>query len=206
MKITSVLNCLVALVCGALTLTATEEPPRLSLHRSNGGLELSWPGTKIGTDGSTLRPYFELQRSFDLRLWQPLGERMRVAAAMPAQSLSTTLALDQPRAFYRLLSIEPNGSTKLASGGAQVFGYADAFTQELQRIGQISVAQFAAMFTNDVSYLLGISWDPTTAQFWSQFNTDPALVNQGKDETDPGYRTFDFRLSEPELALFKQNG
>ena len=61
-------------------------------------------------------------------------------------------------------------------------------------------------FPTATNYLPGISWDPTTAQYWEQFNADPNVVNEGKQEGDPGYRTFDARLNPQELALFKTNG
>ena len=47
-------------------------------------------------------------------------------------------ALRHAHAFYRLLRIEPRNIAKLGSGGAEVFGYTDAFSAELQRIVQIS--------------------------------------------------------------------
>ena len=47
---------------------------------------------------------------------------------------------------------------------------------------------------------------PTTGQFWDRFNANPDVVNEGKNQDDPGYRTFDFRLDQRELAVFKQNG
>lgn len=76
---------------------------------------------------------------------------------------------------------------QLGSDGAQVFGYGDAFAQELQRIGQISPDQFATMFPNSANYLPGISWDPSTAQFWDRFNVS-------------------YRLNSAELQLFNTNG
>src|SRR5439155_258703 len=124
-------------------------------------------------DGSVARPYFELQRSFDLWRWQPIGERERAATQTPGQNLHATLALDQPQGFFRLLSIPAGGIAKLGSGGAEVFGYGEALAQELRRIGQISPDQFAAMFPNGATCLPGISWDPTTGQFWDGFNANP---------------------------------
>ena len=183
-----------------------QEPPRLSASRSNAGLELAWPATVQKTNGSIVRPYFELQRTFDLQHWLPIGERQRAATATLGQSLSAIQPLDAARAFYRLLSIEPGSVGTLGAGGAEVFGYGAAFAQELQRIGQISPEQFAVMFPNAANYLPGISWDPTTGQFWNQFDVDPAVVNEGKQEGDAGYRTFDFRLDATELQLFAANG
>jgi hypothetical protein len=123
-----------------------DEPTRLSVRRSNAGLELSWPGANQKTDGSVVRPYFELQRTFELQRWEPTGERQRALATTPSQSLGATQPLDDSKAFYRLLSIESAGVAKLGSGGAEVFSYGKAFAQELQRIGQISPDRFAEMF------------------------------------------------------------
>ena len=142
------LSPIIALVVLVALPVRSQEPTRLSASHSNAGLELSWPATAQKSDGSVVRPYFELQRTFDLQRWQPIGERQRAAATAPGQTLNMTLALDGPSAFYRLLSIEPTTVAKLGSGGAEVFGYGEAFAQELQRVGQISPDQFAAMFPN----------------------------------------------------------
>ena len=56
-----------------------EEPPQLSGKHSSSGLELSWPATIQKTDGSVVRPYFELQRTFDFQRWEPIGERQRAS-------------------------------------------------------------------------------------------------------------------------------
>ena len=184
----------------------SQGPTRLSASHSRAGLELSWPATAQKADGSLVRPYFELQRTFDLQRWQPIGERRRAAASAPGQTLNMTLALDVPSAYYRLLSVEPSTVAKLGSGGAEVFGYGSAFAQELQRIGQISPNEFAAMFPNSANYLPGISWDPTTGQFWDQFNADIDKLNAGKEWGQPGFRYFDARLATDELAVFKKNG
>src|SRR6266536_2008909 len=187
MKRSNVLSATIVLIILLPPQARSQEPARLSASHSNAGLELSWPATAQKADGSVVRPHFELQRTFDLQRWQPIGQRQRAATTAPGQTLSMTLALDGPSAFYRLLSIEPSTVAKLGSGGAEVFGYGDAFAQELQRVGQVSPDQFAAMFPNSANYLPGISWDPTTAQFWEQFNANPAVVNEGKNEGDPGY-------------------
>src|SRR5689334_15391404 len=152
----------------------SEEATRLSISRSQARLELSWPATVQRPDGSVGRPYFELQQSIDLEHWQPIGERQRGAAAAGSPLLSATLALDEPRAFCRLLAVEPSVASRLGSGGAEVFGYRGAFADQVQRLGQISPEQFAAMFPGPTNYLPGISFDPTTAQFWDEFNADPA--------------------------------
>ncbi len=104
----------------------SQEPPRLSASRSNAGLELSWPATTLRADGSVVRPYFELQRMFDFQRWVPIDERQRAATATPSESLSVKQPFEESKVFYRLLSIEPSNADNLGTGGAEVFGYAEA--------------------------------------------------------------------------------
>jgi hypothetical protein len=196
----------VTLVCSTGFFSSAEESAKLSVVRSATGVELSWSATVQAPDGLIIRPYFELQRSTDLLHWQPIGERLRAATPTPGQSLSALLTLGEPRAFYRLLSVAPQTSAGLGTSGADVFGYGPAFAQELQRIGQISFDQFAAMFPPPTNYMAGISWDPITAKFWDQFNADPAVVNSNKNWGDPGYRSEDYRLYPQELVRFRTNG
>jgi hypothetical protein len=189
-----------------VSITSANEPTRLSWRPSQTGLEVSWPGVIKANDGSTVRPYFELQQSFDLRLWKPVGERQHARADTLASTLGLSLSLGQPNAFYRLLSVEAPETASLGIGGAEVFGYEDAFANALQRIGQISPDQFAATFPTTAQYLDRVSWDPTGAQFWDRFDANPDVVNRGKNGDAPGFRTFDTRLNPQELALLKTNG
>lgn len=200
-----------AALAGLLVVSNTRaaepaEPPPLIIRRSGNSLELSWPATFQRIDNTLARPYFELQQSTDLQHWEPIGERQRASSARPGEWLRMTVGADRGQAFYRILSVEPRAITKLGLGGEEVFGYGTAFAEELARIGQISPDQFAALFPNSAQYLPGISWDPTIAQFWLEFNADPNLVNRGKSPEHPDYRTFDYRLNERELTLLKKNG
>jgi hypothetical protein len=162
---------------------------KLTLHLNGPNLELHWPSQSVGNDGTAVFPWFEVQRSTDLIDWQPLGERQRGSAALPELSFSQGLGTNEAWAFYRLLVVEQPAVANLSTNSGEIFGYGDAFAQALQGIGQISPDEFAAMFPSTASYLPGITWDPTTAQFWDLFNDDPAV-----------------QLNAPELAIFKQNG
>jgi hypothetical protein len=161
----------------------------VTVHLNGPNLEIHWPSQSSGNDGTAVFPWFEVQRSTDLINWQPLGERQCGSAALPDLSFSEALGTNEPCAYYRLLVVEQPAVADLSTNGADVFGYGDAFTQELQGIGQISPDEFAARFPSTASYLPGITWDPTTAQYWDLFNDDP-----------------DYSLSAPELAVFEQNG
>jgi hypothetical protein len=95
---------------------------------------------------------------------------------------------------------QPAGG-KAAKANEDSLGYTAHFQRELRQIGQISPEEFARRYPSQAKYLAKLSWDPTTAKFWDDFNRDP--------QTLPPHRRFgnpDFRLNDAELAKFKQNG
>ncbi len=81
---------------------------------------------------------------------------------------------------------------------ADVFGYTAAFDQALNKLGEISPEEFAKRYSSPARYLERLTWDPTTARFYKEFNTDPLQA--------PKKWGFDFRLNAEEAAAFKKNG
>jgi len=92
----------------------------------------------------------------------------------------------------------------IAKALGDVFGYTAAFDEALKPIGQISPQEFAATYASGAKYLPKISWNPTTAKFWDEFNLAPEENNKNKDRKN--WREADFRLNASELAAFKKNG
>jgi hypothetical protein len=80
-------------------------------------------------------------------------------------------------------------------------GYSAHFNDQLRKIGKITPEEFAGRYPGKAKYLDKITWDPTTAKFWADFNKDPQKIPFGKR-----FGRYDFRLSDKELASFKQNG
>lgn len=76
------------------------------------------------------------------------------------------------------------------------FGYTAAFDAELKEIGQITPEQFAKRYQSKAKYLDKISWDPTTAKFFKDYNSAPDRRRGGAD----------FRLNPQETDVFKKNG
>jgi hypothetical protein len=118
-----------------------------------------------------------------------------------------------------------------AAGAAGTSTFSAAFDQELKKLGQISPEEFARRYPSKATYLAKISWDPTTAKFYDQFNMDPSkpdatvrvkgpsaaiarrvweAQNPGKEPpkepTRPAKGLYDFRMNAGELAYFKTNG
>ena len=176
-----------------LAIVAGEPPPYLSILPKKSGPDLLWEPGLPNQGGSAGYPFFELQRSSDLLDWEPVSERFTRGLTNPPSPFAFPMALDSPRGFYRLLRIDRTAPGGLASGGAEIFGYSATLAEELKEIGQISPAEFAAMFPNPAEYLPQISWDPTTAPFWAEFNNPAASWFRGN-------------LSTAELGLFQTNG
>lgn len=159
----------------------------------------------MSTSGAAVYPSFQVQQSHDLSSWAVVGRELKQAGSN--STLQLLVPRSQPHAFFRVLAQWPQVQPyALAESGAEVFGYTKAFASELERLGQISTDAFAAMYPPPDNYLSRISWDPTTAQYWDLFDTDPALHNIGLQPTNSGYRMYDFRLNTNELAILRQHG
>lgn len=174
-----------------------EQPPSLSI-RSTGNasiVNLQSPGV---TPVAGTRFRLRLESSADLRDWRDDGDW---AALTPdGNGLNVT---PEPQRFFRFnSSIEPTG---LPVDGAEIFGYGRIFAEELQKVGFLTPAQFAASQPS-FGYLESIDFDPRTAKYWDLFSADPAVVNVGLTTNSPGYRLYDFRLNPAELAVFQTNG
>jgi Protein of unknown function (DUF3160) len=90
---------------------------------------------------------------------------------------------------------------KAKAPGDDSLGYSAHFERELKQIGKISPKEFGRRYPSQAKYLDKLSWDPTTAKFWDDFNRDPKDLPQNRR-----FGRFDFRLNEAELAGFKRNG
>jgi len=176
---------------------------QLEIQPRGPDLQLSWPGSVLLDSGRKVYPVFQLERSPDFQNWQPLGTTVKGGTG----PMTLLVRPSETRLFYRLgANWNQSSAQGPVSGGAAVFGYEAAFRSELERLGQISTAQFGALYGLTNEYLSTLSWDPTNALYWDRFAADPAVHNQGLSRTNKGYRWYDFRLNDTELALFRRNG
>jgi hypothetical protein len=174
--------------------------------RSDGpGLELSWPGSLLLPSGRTVYPIYQIEQTTDWLQWQPSGPLVKGQGGN--NPMTRFISPSESRSFFRLRAQwEAVTGSATGDGGAQVLGYDAAFDAELERVGQISTAEFQSRYGVTNEYLQTFGWDPTTATYWDRFNADPAVNNEGLSRTNKGYRYYDFRLNDAELAALHRNG
>ncbi len=177
----------------------------LGVRSDGSALELNWPGSLLLPSGRTVYPIYQVEQTADWLQWRPSGAAVKGQGG--SGPMTRFIAPSESRSFFRLRAQwEPATGSAIGDGGAQVLGYDTAFDAELQRIGQISAAEFQSRYGVTNEYLQTFGWDPTTAAYWDRFNTDPAVNNEGLSRTNKGYRYYDFRLNDAELAALRRNG
>jgi hypothetical protein len=178
----------------------------IGIQREGARINLTAPSSLNVPQQGRVFPEYTVQRSRDLMSWEPVGGKVRGIGGVSGEQLTMSLPADSGPGFYRMI-VSTNSATaqQTGAGGAEVFGYGSAFADELAKIGLLSVESFAANWPQP-SYLPQITWDPTTAAYWTNFNVDPAVWNATYSTNTQEPRLTDFRLNEAELAIFKTNG
>lgn len=139
-----------------------------------------------------------LQRSTDLKTWNPVGAKVRLQALADASGV--TLAEDSGGlGFYRLSARETSFT---ATEGAEILGYVSSFADEIDALGAFTQADFKERFGFEGEYLPGISWNLTNSLYWDAFQRDVVKTQVFNTIlTIPA-----LKLSAPEFALFRTNG
>jgi hypothetical protein len=150
---------------------------------------------------SATYPAYTILRSLDARTWEPVAGPVNGSVGVSDELLRIAAPQAGDHAFYRVVAnIQP---AEDGNFGDAIFGYGTRFSQEIQRLGQLPLADFVALYGPTNQYLPAISFDPTTAEFWDQFSLDPAVHN-ATNAANP--RLTDFRLNTNEFAVFQTNG
>ena len=189
----------VGLVVLAMKVLAGQSPEPFSISNSGNQPLLILSREPVPPVSGT-RYILQVESSSDLRNWKAGGE------LVPANdgTLVFPFAVSSGSQFFRLRS---QVAESVAEGGSEtLFGFQRIYGEELRRIGFLPSEEFAARHRPSDQFLDRIRFDPTTAKFWDAFNAVPASVNQGLTASSPNWRSFDFRLNETELALFRTNG
>ncbi len=106
-----------------------------------------------------------------------------------------------------IVSTNSQTTNETASAGADVFGYDTIFGSLISQLPSISIGDFSASYPLP-AYIPQLDWDPTTAQYWTNFNIDPAIWNLSHNNgtNSEGQRSTDYRLNSNEFAIFMTNG
>ena len=172
-------------------------------------LKTSGTQAEVGIDSqlelpvSAMYPEYVIQQSSNLVNWATVAGPFAGGVGVSDEFLRVAVPAGGGQSFYRAIA-----NVKLAEGGDRlgdaIYGYGTAFSQQLRQLGQLSLSNFVAMYKPTNPYLPQITFDPSTGDFWSAFDLDPAVWNA----TQPYqlWRMFDFRLTPTERAVFQTNG
>ena len=188
---------------------ALAQPIPLVLTPSGAQVELSWPSAINNSASDLVPPEYEVQFSADLKDWQPLGGKVRGIDGRSGSFLRLDLAQQPGPVFYRVVGDSSSSNTnETGSGGAQVLGYDSVFSTRLGQIGLLSIEDFATNAGN-LAYLPQITWDPTTAQFWTNFSSPTFHTDSVPVAYPAGASTnisYNYVLDATEMGLFMTNG
>lgn len=177
----------------------------LQLRPRGQSVDLSWPSS-VQTGQGPVDPEYTIERSYDLGSWAPVGGKVRAIPGRSGPVLDVPLDAHPGPVFYRVKAdFSPAATQQTGTGGAEVFGFAAEFAAELQRLGFLSLEAFADSYPTPPC-LSSITFDPTSARFWTNFNTNPADWNAGLPSNSSDRRLYDFRLNAAEKARFMTNG
>lgn len=173
----------------SLATTAFSADVRLELQGTQA--RVSWPSSMNVPGHGIVWPEYRVSHSTDLVNWKQLGGRLRGVSGRTGPMFTATFSRQPKAGFFRVESDTNPASASvgvLGEGGGAVFGYSDRFADEINRIGLMTLDEFAASVPSP-EYLPQLSFDPTIAAYWEYFNTNAS-----------------FRLNAAELEKFKTNG
>ncbi len=178
--------------------TAQADDLVLQLPRPKGPvLELKLSGAPVAGPVEV-----RVQKTRDFQLWENVGVKRRIAAAEVLDG--ALLGTDEGQSgFFRLVT---RPTRFVSDDGDETLGFAGLFADELDALGSMDVDDFAARYPSGANYLPALTWDPTTAAYWTQLN-DPAPTGTPKPfEGGARIPLSPWTLNGAELECFRTNG
>lgn len=162
----------------------------------SGQVQVGWqaPGGSL-TRGTE----FRVQKTEDWKSWRNVGAKLRLPAGITSSGVAFQEGVNQ-LGFYRLLLSDSARFT--ASSGEEVLGYQGALADELTLVRNLSLSEFGVRYQPTESYLSGLTWNPTNALFWGEFNRSYPPIYQPPRQI-PGVN---FTLSSNEFSALNSNG
>jgi hypothetical protein len=179
-----------------------EDRIQLQLNKSTAQGEIGLH-SQMDLPVSGMYPEYVIQQSSNMVNWTTAAGPFSGSVGVSDELLRVAVPTDGNQLFYRVVA-----NVKVAAGGSgigdAVYGYGTVFGQQLQQVGQLSLADFVSTYQPTNQFLPQITFDPTTADFWNLFNIDPAVWNATNSYQNG--RVYDFRLNPAEFAVFQTNG
>jgi hypothetical protein len=141
----------------------------------------------MGLPVSSQYSEYSILRSTNLLNWDIVAGPIAGGVGVSDELLRNAVPLAGQHAFYRVLA-----NTQLASSddthlGDSIYGYGTEFSRQLQQVGQLPLADFVSRYTPTNQSLSQITFEPTNATFWTNFNLS-------------------LPLNTNEFAIFETNG
>ncbi|MCX6875247.1 MAG: DUF3160 domain-containing protein [Verrucomicrobia bacterium] len=191
-----------AAILAALTPGSKARDPEVSLRIFPESARVSTTLPPADTPHSLSTRRTLLESSTDLKTWLPEGTELITAPDGPRQT-AQDIPLPGPRRFFRVRIVDT--PSFLASGGADVFGYSTAFAERLSLNSDITPGNFTAWYPAGAS-LPGVSFDVATAEYYPEWNADPAVWNAALPPGSTNQRLTDFRLDPASQQKLLTNG
>ncbi|MCX6930326.1 MAG: DUF3160 domain-containing protein [Verrucomicrobia bacterium] len=118
---------------------------------------------------SSMYPEYTILRSTNLVNWEPVAGPISGSVGVSDEFLRQAVPLAGNQAFYRVVA-EVKFASPDTSVGDSIYGYGTEFGRQLQAVGQLPLSEFVSRYTPTNQYLSQISFDPTTADYWNDFN------------------------------------
>jgi len=119
---------------------------------------------------SAMYPEYTILRSTNLVNWQVVAGPIRGSTGVSDELLRVAVPLAGNHASYRVRA-DVNLAPPDSRLGDAIYGYGTEFGRQLQLLGQLPLSEFVSRYLPTNQYLAQIDFDPTTAEFWNEFNT-----------------------------------
>lgn len=136
---------------------------------------------------SSQYPEYTILRSTNMQTWETVTNGVSGSVGVSDELLRCAVPLAGQQAFYRVVANVKTAPAENNRIGDSIYGYGTEFGRQIQLVGQMPLENFVICYTPTNEYLPQITFDPTTVEYWTNFNQN-------------------FPLDTNELAIIQTNG
>ena len=181
---------------------AKAKDPDVQIQMMPGKARVNWTIPPGATSNALTSRRTYLESSVDMKTWVREGAENITSAGDPVMTARDVIQ-PGPIRFFRIGVVDT--PSFLGSCGADVFGFSTAIADRLAENADISTSNFAGYFPSGAS-LNSVSFDVTAAEFYPEWNADPAVWNANLPPGSTDQRLTDFRLNPDARQKLLTNG